>query len=85
MLALKKGDCRRKYFYDELVAAFEEITRPGVQYLTRAERQISARTTGIIEAMAPVLVELPGSGRNTRAVGGDGRRVPQKAHTPHKT
>jgi len=61
-----------KYFYDERGSQlFEQITRLPEYYLTRAEREIlSARTTGIIAAMAPqTLVELgAGSAAKTRVL-----------------
>lgn len=59
-----------KYFYDERGSQlFEQITQLPEYYLTRAERQIlSARTSGIVDAMAPrTLVELgAGSAAKTR-------------------
>jgi L-histidine N-alpha-methyltransferase len=71
-LARNPRELSPKYFYDERGSQlFEQITQLPEYYLTRAEREIlSARTTGIVDAMAPrTLVELgAGSAAKTRVL-----------------
>ncbi|HTE45693.1 MAG TPA: L-histidine N(alpha)-methyltransferase [Gemmatimonadaceae bacterium] len=86
-LARRPRELPPKYFYDERGShLFEEITRLPEYYLTRAEREILlARTSGIVDAMAPrTLVELgAGSAAKTRVLlAAMQTRVPDVTYVP---